>query len=77
MPFKICKVERKKKHNCNTLKETLKEMLTKRSEVWKYFEQIGEKNVQCKLCDMKFAYHKSTSSMQNHMKLKLKEKILE
>ncbi|KAK1172920.1 calcyclin-binding protein isoform X1 [Acipenser oxyrinchus oxyrinchus] len=54
-------------------------MATRRrpSNVWKYFEQINDSNVQCKICSLKRACHCNTSSMINHLKLKHKEKTAE
>ncbi|KAK1884273.1 Zinc finger BED domain containing protein 3 [Dissostichus eleginoides] len=52
-------------------------MASKRSNVWKYFDQVSECGVECKLCQMKLVYHKSTSSMLNHLKLKHKTFSLE
>uniref|UniRef100_A0A1X7U908 BED-type domain-containing protein n=1 Tax=Amphimedon queenslandica TaxID=400682 RepID=A0A1X7U908_AMPQE len=40
------------------------------SQVWDYFELIGEKKVKCKLCledTTALAYHRVTSSMINHL----------
>uniref|UniRef100_H3AQ33 BED-type domain-containing protein n=1 Tax=Latimeria chalumnae TaxID=7897 RepID=H3AQ33_LATCH len=35
-----------------------------------YFEKLNETTVQCNLCSTSFSYHKSTTSMLNHLKLK-------
>ena len=38
--------------------------------VWTSFNKINEKEVQCKLCQVKLAYHGSTTTMHNHLRSK-------
>uniref|UniRef100_H3ARX0 BED-type domain-containing protein n=1 Tax=Latimeria chalumnae TaxID=7897 RepID=H3ARX0_LATCH len=40
------------------------------SNAWKYFEKLNETTMQCNFCSTSFSYHKSTTSMLNHLKLK-------
>ncbi len=41
-----------------------------KSSVWKYFKKTNATAVQCTLCDVTLAYHKSTTAMHSHMKAK-------
>ena len=42
----------------------------KRSEVLKYFTEIGDNKVKCKICQAKLSYQSTTSTMRQHMLLK-------
>ena len=42
----------------------------KRSEVLKYFTEIGDGKVKCKICQAKLSYQSTTSTMRQHMLLK-------
>uniref|UniRef100_A0A8C6TE01 BED-type domain-containing protein n=1 Tax=Neogobius melanostomus TaxID=47308 RepID=A0A8C6TE01_9GOBI len=41
-----------------------------KSSMWSYFQKTTETEVQCKLCEAKLAYHKSTTTMHSHMRAK-------
>lgn len=49
---------------------------SKRSEVWKYFDQ-NDHHVVCKICQAKLSYHNSTSTMRNHLKCKHRNIIID
>ena len=42
----------------------------KRSEELKYFKEIGDHKVKCKICQAKSSYQSTTSTMRQHMLLK-------
>ena len=42
----------------------------KRSEELKYFKEIGDHKVKCKICQAKSSYQDTTSTMRQHMLLK-------
>lgn len=41
-----------------------------KSSVWSSFTLINENEVKCNLCQVKLAYHKSTTTMHNHLRVK-------
>ena len=55
----------------NTSSCTLRRVtMSNKSSVWSSYNKINEKEVQCKLCHAKLAYHRSTTTMHSHLRAK-------
>ncbi len=40
------------------------------SSAWNYFEKLNKNEVQCKLCQVTLAFHRSTTAMHSHLRAK-------